>query len=862
MRRLCIAAPQARRPMPISPGGRLGPYELLSSIGAGGMGEVYRARDTRLGRDVAVKVIAADGASSPDRLHRFEQEARAVAALDHPHILSIHDVGTENGTAYVVFELLEGETLRQRLERGALPTRKAVELAVQICRGLAAAHARGIIHRDLKPENLFLTRDGRLKILDFGLAKLKETPEREEELKQVRTHTATEQGMLLGTVGYMSPEQARGKPADARSDLFAVGAIVYEMLSGRRAFEGATPADLLSAILTSEPPEIVRQNGAVPVALERVVRRCLEKDPEERFQSARDVAFAVEALSTVPRSGTEIVPAPVRPRRGWLIGLPIVMLLGVAALVRLPTVRALWERPLPTIKQLTYRRGFVNQARFTADGKTVVYAGLWDGNPWEVFSTRMEGPESRSLGLPPAQLMSVSSRGELAILLIPPGGLGWYLRPGTLARVPLSGGAAREVLGDVLVADWSPDGRDLAVVRQVDGQPQLEYPIGRVLARPVAAWGGLRVSPRGDRVAVNNWGDITLYDRAGKKTSVKTPPSVIGFAWGRDDAVWLSGGESLNPHSLWRTTLDGKTEEIYRAPGGMILQDVSPDGRVLVSHGSWMAGVRGKPRGQAPERELGVLSWGYPGGLSDDGTEVLIGESRASGWGGAAYLRSMLGGPPIRLGDGSARALSPDAKWALMESGERNRPRLILTPTGPGEPRLLPNHFAEVNGAWFIDSGHVLVDASEAERPARTFLFDLSGREPRPVTPEGMVAIRGLYAGDSLLAFSEQGGGALTRVPLAGGQPQPMSVRLPKGAGPIRLTGDGRALFISQGDIPSRVDRFDLATGRVTPRLALRPDDLTGVLWVWPPAITPDGEAYAYAYGRFYDDVHLIEGLR
>src|SRR3989442_7650033 len=262
--------------MLVFPGGRLGPYELLSSLGAGGMGGVYRARDPRLGRDVAVKVIAADGTPTLGRLHRFEQEAKAVAALDHPHILSIHDVGTENGNAYVVFELLEGENLRQRLERGALPVRKVVELAVQMCRGLAAAHARGVIHRDLKPENLFLTRDGRLKILDFGLAKLSESPEREQELLKARAGTVTEQGMLLGTVGYMSPEQARGKPADARSDLFAVGAILYEMLSGRRAFTGATPADLLSAILTQEPPEIAAPNGAVPAAaLERAVRRCL-----------------------------------------------------------------------------------------------------------------------------------------------------------------------------------------------------------------------------------------------------------------------------------------------------------------------------------------------------------------------------------------------------------------------------------------------------------------------------------------------------------------------------------------------------------------------------------------------------------
>src|SRR5262245_42563495 len=284
--------------MSVSPGDRLGPYELLSSVGAGGMGEVYRARDTRLARDVAVKVIAGDGNPSPDRLHRFEQEAMALAALDHPHILAVPDSGTEFGTAYVVFEWLDGETLRQRLERGALPTRKAVELAVQICQGLAAAHARGITHRDLMPENLFLTRDGRLKILDFGLAKLH--PALDDGGVQSTGGTGSDitgPGTLLGTVGYMSPEQVKGVRADSRSDIFSFGCVLYEMLAGRRAFRGETAAETMTAILRDDPPDIAERAGGVPPALERVVRRCLEKRPDERFQSTHDIAFALEAIS-------------------------------------------------------------------------------------------------------------------------------------------------------------------------------------------------------------------------------------------------------------------------------------------------------------------------------------------------------------------------------------------------------------------------------------------------------------------------------------------------------------------------------------------------------------------------------------
>jgi serine/threonine protein kinase len=282
--------------MALAAGTRLGPYEIVSSLGAGGMGEVYRARDPRLGRDVAIKVIGGEGPPAPERLRRFEQEARSVAALQHPHILAVHDVGTHDGRPYVVFELLDGETLRERLSRGALPVRKAVEVAVQICDGLAAAHAHGVVHRDLKPENVFLVRESGVKLLDFGLAKLLEAAE--EGGSEAATATATDRGTWVGTPGYVSPEQLRGQGATARSDVFALGAVLYEMLTGQRAFKGATKADTLAAILEKDPPAMALPGGAVPAPLERVVLRCLEKDPDDRFQSTRDVAFALEALST------------------------------------------------------------------------------------------------------------------------------------------------------------------------------------------------------------------------------------------------------------------------------------------------------------------------------------------------------------------------------------------------------------------------------------------------------------------------------------------------------------------------------------------------------------------------------------
>jgi TolB-like protein/Tfp pilus assembly protein PilF len=313
----------------VTTGTHLGPYEILGLIGAGGMGEVYRARDMRLGRDVAIKVLPAEFAADPDRLRRFEQEAKAVAALSHPNILSIHDIGTYEGSPYLVSELLEGESLRERLAVAPLPSRKAMELAVQIAQGLAAAHEKGIVHRDLKPENLFITRDGQAKILDFGVAKL--LPKREQGERSVAPTVleGTDPGIVMGTAGYMSPEQVRGLPVDHRSDIFSFGCVLYEMVAGRRAFAGATAADTMAAILNEEPTEPSGIHQAVPLPLSRVIAHCLEKQPEERFQSARDLAYDLGTI--LPDTGPA-KPAAITVSRGKrrVVGLALA---GVALLV-------------------------------------------------------------------------------------------------------------------------------------------------------------------------------------------------------------------------------------------------------------------------------------------------------------------------------------------------------------------------------------------------------------------------------------------------------------------------------------------------------------------------------------------------
>ncbi len=491
--------------MGLSAGMKLGPYEILGPLGAGGMGEVYRAKDTRLGRDVAVKVLPASLASDADALARFGREAKAVAALSHPNILSIFDVGSEGGTTYAVMELLEGETLRERLREGRLPPRKAVEIAIQVANGLAAAHEKGIVHRDLKPENLFVSADGRAKILDFGLAR-QTSPTAGDDTKSPTIEKATDPQTVLGTVGYMSPEQVRGKPADHRSDIFSFGCVLYEMLTGARAFHGDSAVETMNAILKEEPRDLSAVTTGIPPALDRIVRHCLEKSPAERFQSARDLAFDLGSLS---EASTPSATAHVAASRSRAIGRRVLLGAAMAAALALAFVSGRKTAPEGispgnvSFRQLTFRRGNLLGARFAPDGKTVVYSAAWDGKPAELFSVRTDSLESRPLGIPNADILSISSKGELAILLKK----GFLYDPwgaGTLARMPLGGGAPREVAENVAGADWRRRRLRAGVDPGVGpgGKGRLEYPVGKTLYETtgIIAWRPCVSEGRFDRV--------------------------------------------------------------------------------------------------------------------------------------------------------------------------------------------------------------------------------------------------------------------------------------------------------------------------------------------------------------------------
>jgi serine/threonine protein kinase len=747
--------------MPVSPGGRFGPYELLSFLGAGGMGEVYRARDTRLGRDVAIKIIAADGNPGPDRLQRFEREARALAALDDPHILAIHDVGTQDGTAYVVFELLEGETLRQRLEHGALAVRKAVELGVQMCRGLAAAHARGIVHRDLKPENLFLTKDGWVKVLDFGLAKLTESPEREEELQKAWTRTATEQGVLLGTVGYMSPEQVRGKPADARSDLFAVGAVLYEMLTGQRAFSGETRADTLSAILHDDPRPLARAGRPVSPAVEGIVRQCLEKRSEDRFQSAHDLALALEAFGQEEKAAFPGKREALRGAHPTKSGSSLRRRLSIALAVLALAAAAVWalrSSPLPritSVKNLT--DGSFVPTSFVTDGKNVYFAdkslqaGSRDFYTSASGATRLmvlsiDGGEAREIAVPWQRMafdVADLRRDGSAILVV--------RQDGQLWRIPVPSGTPSRV-GDIVgawAAAWGPHGdklvyrlADAIYVGDADGRSAhkiLDASLSNGLDTSLVGW-----TPDGEHVRYltsnYSWGEA-FWDVA--ISSGATPQrvfssSVFAAHAGLGPSGWTPDGKYFL-FSSWEAGLVARRE---RTPPWSRVQDpfplgsqprlvmprVTPDGRHIVA-------VQWRQRGELHRYDRTARTFQpFLGGISAihvdfsrDGEWVTWVSFNGYGPGNRLWRARTDGTEKIQLSDLDVFDLAP-VRWspdgrqiafsAMVREGGRPQVRLYVVSGGGGTALPLTNDPGAVDPCWAPD-GQSLLYTADPERNLR-----------------------------------------------------------------------------------------------------------------------------------------------
>jgi eukaryotic-like serine/threonine-protein kinase len=857
----------------LRPGSTLGPYQLVALIGAGGMAEVYRARDRRLNRDVAIKVIAPQHLQNPDARKRFQQEAQTLAGLTHPNIVTLFDTGEEGGTFFVVSEILEGATLRQRLEGGPIPVRQALEFAVQVCRGLTAAHARGIVHRDLKPENLFVAKDGRhLKILDFGVAKLTGLDVPGLGPLPGASEALTAPGVLVGTLGYLAPEQARGLPVDARSDLFALGTVLYEMVTGQRAFVAGTGADTLAALLTREPAEMVAPTGPVPASLEHVVRRCLNKDREERFQSAHDLAFALEALLASPTTaagslgvvGDEAV-APRRRRAlvGGLATLGLVAAAGAGVLVG----RATSQQSPPTFKQLTFRRGWINFARFAPDGRIVAYTAAWDGLAPEIFTARTDTRESRPLGITHAAVLSVSARGQMAILLDPGKGQGLFSK-GTLATVPIGGGEPREVLENVREADWTPDGRELCILRAGEDGPRIELPAGTLLYKSQSELRLLRVSPDGRRIAFVEGSEtrlrIVAVDVATKVTSVLAsdlPANLFGLAWspkGRE--VWFTAGSTTAQRDVLAVDLAGRRRLVYRSLATASLLDVAPDGRALLHRGSDRWGTRARTPDAREERDYSIFDASVPASISSDGETLLQDEFSEAAGAGAVYVRRLPAGPAVRISDGLGWDLSRDGRSALVKRG--NPAKIYDVPTGPGLERTLELGTVQpLWGKWVPpDSRRAVVAGTDRDRPLRLWLVDRASA-PRPIGPE---------SGSTSFAVSRDGRtvaarmtpGAISLLPIDGGPGRDVH-GIPDDLAVGSWSADDQGLFLvrTSVSVPCEVVRLDLRNGRIEPWLRASPSDATGVNRCEWMNLAADGRTYAYGYFQAEGDLFLAEGL-
>ena len=846
----------------------VGHYRVLEKIGAGAMGEVFRARDERLGRDVALKLIRPGYGDNPDHVRRFEQEARAAAALNHPNILAIYDVGLEGKTPYIVSELLQGKTLRHRLIEGPLPVREASDYALQIAHGLTAAHDRHIVHRDLKPENLFLTHDGRVKILDFGVAKLQTPPENGDRSVESMT-TVTKHGTVIGTVAYMSPEQLRGKIVDHRSDIFSFGAILYEMLAGCRAFRGETEVDTITAVLREEPPAANLQNAAIPDSYQEIVRHCVEKDSENRFQSAKDLAFAIQTLSG---SGKTLTSGNKKWSGSRLLPWAMVAVLGlaVAVLALAEVFRASPARPI--YHRLTFDAGTVFAARFASDGRSIIYGAAWGGKPVQLFSTVGNSLLAQPLNFEHANLLAISPNNELAVVLNGTRDGQLEIVDGILARAPMAGGSPREVLPDVRWADWNPKSQ-LAVVHDAAGRSRLEFPIGNVLYQSGGWISHIRFSPAGNQIAFmdhpalwDNRGVVSVTDLAGHVRRLSQEwESEGGLAWRPDGKeIWFTAVEKGHTLNLRSVDLSGEVRMLLDLPVGMTLEDIASDGRVLVALNSRRLAVGFATLGSPEEVDLSWHDWESARDISRDGQYVLFED--ASEAAGAAYsvvLRRVDGTLPVRLGEGSSGGLSPDGKWALAIPTNQQT-QLTLLPTGAGQPRTLNvSGLQHIHNGWarFLPDGKTIsVIGDETGHAPRCYLVDAATGHAKPVTPESVLC--GPSAPDGREIIGRSTSNVISVYPVDGGDPKLIPNLAPNFV-PIQWSDDGSSLYgYHAGEIPSRVYRVTFASGTETPVQELRPGVPAGVVTFAPVVASRDGKKFAYSYNQTLSVLYMISGLR
>ncbi len=879
---------------PLLTGQTISHYRILEKLGGGGMGVVYKAEDTKLGRMVALKFLPEEMARDRASLERFQREARAASALNHPHICTIYEVGEHQGQPFLAMELLEGQTLDHRIAEKRLAPQQTLDLAIEIADALEAAHARGIIHRDIKPANIFITKRGQAKVLDFGLAKL--APERRHAGETVGVsaqptaaditagHRLTNPGSALGTVAYMSPEQALGEELDARTDLFSFGVVLYEMATGRQAFSGNTSAAIFDAILNKSPASPIALNPNLPAELERITNKALEKERKLRYQTASDFRADLERLkrdlgsnrdaakaSAATPASERPLPAPDQARQpAW--ALPLVAVLAALVGGAAAFLFARQNSPPPAVySALTFRRGSIRSARFAPDGRTVVYGAAWEGNPVEVYTARPENPQSRSLGLSGTELLALSSLGEVALSLNSHS-VGSYVQTGTLARAPLEGGAPREVLEDVQWADWSPDGSSLMVVRDVGGRNRIEFPIGKVLYETPSWISHPRIAPKGNLIAFldhpqpgDDLGSVAVVDLNGNKRTLASGwYTSEGLAWSRNgEEVWFTATREGVGRAVYAVTTSGKERLVARIPGTLTIQDIAADGRVLLVREAWRRELMGLTPGDLKEKSFSWLDYSYPADLSRDGKTLLFDEEGGGGGSGyAVYVRKTDDSPAVRLGEGTSLSMSPDGKW-VISSPLGNPAQLVLLPTGAGESRVLTqDNINHVWGRWTLDGQRIIFSGNEPGHGVRIYVMDAAGGKPRAISPEGIFALEFAVSpdGQTVAAVGPDEKGYFYSI--AGGEPRPIP-GFEAGEHPVRWSDDGHTIFIYRpGDLPAKVYRLDPATGKRVLWKQLIPPDSAGVRSIGPIVVTPDGKTYVYGYHRVLAELYLVQGLK
>ena len=858
----------------LAPGKRLGPYEIVAPIGSGGMGDVYRARDMRLGRGLAIKVLPAEFVAHPERRRRFEIEARAASALNHPNVLHVYDIGQEDSTYYIAMELVDGRTLRDAMRAGRMPLRKILDVAAAVADALAKAHAAGIVHRDLKPENIMISRDGFVKVLDFGLAKLAE-PSSVSDETTTRQANITEAGALLGTVAYMSPEQASGRPVDFRADQFSFGTILYELTTGKRPFLKASPAQTLAAIIEDEPDPVGSLAPELPGALQRMIERCLSKEPEGRYAATADLAhdlkdfrdFGFDTISDRSRAGSP--PGAVRKRNSLKTAIAILSAAIVAAGIVWFAMNARSRKQTVHFDRLTFRRGTIWNARFAPDGQSIVYGAAWNGKPFEVFTARVGQPESRSLGIVDADVMSVSTTGGMALSMGSRFVQSFQAR-GTLASSPLGGGVPRPLLDFVQWADWSPDGRRLAVVREVDGRTRLEYPIGKVLYQSGGWIGNPRVSPDGRYVAFLDHqvdhdpsGVVAVVDLNGKSTVLASGfIDVEGLAWapsGRE--IWFTGSRRGVPDSLVSVTLDRHERSVMNFPAHVRLQDIDSSGKVLLLREEVSFNLSARPPGAPADRDLSFFDLSVPRDISADGRTILM-LAQSEGVNFSVYLRPIDGSPAVWLGDGIPTDLSPDGTWAMSFVPVPAPAQLWRLPTGTGQPKLLTSD--SIIHSWgniFPDGQRILFLGNEPGRGRRLYVQDMIGGLPHPISPEGVDIQWHAISPDGTRVAAYGPDQIITLYPVTSGPA--VRTSLPLDDEPIDWTADGKSLYVfRRGEIPARIYRANVLTGEKSLFREILPADTTGLASILRVQITPDERAYAYASVVRLSTLYVATGLK